>query len=91
MYLLAPSPRTQDRLWEFIVRGSMRLAELTKEDAPRMRQLMRKYADLPMDFADAALVRVAERESLRTVFTLDCSDFRVYFPLHIRAFRLLPP
>ena len=91
MYLLAPSPQTQDRLWEFIVRGSLTLAEITKEDAPRMRQLMRKYGDLPMDLADAALVRVAERESLRTVFTLDRSDFRVYVPLHIRAFRLLPP
>lgn len=91
MYLLSPSPQTQDRLWEFIIRGALRMAELTQADAPRLRELMHKYADLPMDLADAALVRVAEREKVRTIFTLDQSDFRVYVPSHIRAFRLLPP
>jgi hypothetical protein len=91
MYLLSPSSQTQDRLWEFIAVGALRIAELAKEDAPRLRELMHKYADLPMDVADAALVRVAERENIRTVFTLDQSDFRVYAPSHIRAFRLLPP
>jgi len=39
---------------------------------------MRIYADLPMDFADAALIRVAEREGLRQFFTIDRKDFSVY-------------
>jgi hypothetical protein len=52
---------------------------------------MHKYADLPMDVADAALVRVAERENICTIFTLDREDFRIYVPSHIRTFRLLPP
>ncbi|RMG54840.1 MAG: PIN domain-containing protein [Acidobacteria bacterium] len=91
MYLLSFSPRGQDALWEMILGHTLRLAELTKEDAPRMRQLMRRYADLPMDLADAALVRVAERENLRTIFTLDRTDFLIYRPSHIRTFRLLPP
>jgi len=30
-----------------------------------MRELMRKYADRPMDMADAALLRAAEREGIR--------------------------
>ena len=38
-------------------------------DTPGMRALMAKYRDLPMDLADAALVRVAERERIRKVFT----------------------
>ena len=38
----------------------------------------RKYRDLPMDMADAALVRVAEREGIRRVLTLDHRDFSVY-------------
>src|SRR6266571_2713790 len=46
--------------------------------APRMRDLMRKYKDLPMDLADAALVRVAEREKLPRIFTIDRRDFEVY-------------
>jgi len=40
-------------------------AELGRDDSPRMRELMWKYRNLPMDLADAALVRVAERERLR--------------------------
>lgn len=91
MRLLSPSEQAQDRLWELIARTVLQIADLTREDAVRMRHLMSKYADLPMDLADAALVRVAEREKLRTVFTLDQADFRVYAPSHIRAFRLLPP
>jgi predicted nucleic acid-binding protein len=39
---------------------------------------MRKYRSLPMDFADATLVRVAEREGIRRIFTLDRRDFSVY-------------
>jgi len=39
--------------------------------------LLRQYSDLPMGFADAALVRVAERDGLRRILTFD-THFRVY-------------
>jgi len=55
-----------------------------------MRELMRKYRDLPMDLADAALVRVAEREKISRVFTIDRRDFELYRPRGIRRFTLLP-
>jgi predicted nucleic acid-binding protein len=55
-----------------------------------MRELMRKYRDLPMDLADAALVRVAERERLRRIFTLDRRDFQVYRPSRMGRFAVLP-
>jgi hypothetical protein len=42
-----------------------------------MKTLLRKYRDLPMDFADAALVRVAERDALTRILTFD-RHFRVY-------------
>jgi uncharacterized protein len=47
-------------------------------DIARIGELMSKYADRPMDLADAALVRVAEREGIRRIFTVDRSDCRVY-------------
>jgi predicted nucleic acid-binding protein len=62
---------------------------LGREDVPRMRALMHKYRDLPMDFADAALVRVAERERLRRVFTTDRQDFSVYRPRRLGRFVIL--
>jgi predicted nucleic acid-binding protein len=39
-----------------------------------MRELMEKYRDLPMDLADAALVRVAEREGL------SCDSWEMRYP-----------
>jgi len=61
-----------------IGRGAVLLLPLGEADVPRMRELMRKYKDRPMDLADAAIVRVAEREGIRKVFTVDRADFSVY-------------
>jgi predicted nucleic acid-binding protein len=55
-----------------------------------MRDLMRKYRDLPMDLADAALVRVAEREKIARVFTIDRRDFELYRPRGLPRFTILP-
>jgi predicted nucleic acid-binding protein len=78
MYLLAEQPRAQEALWEMLERGALQLLALDVGDAPRMRELMRKYANRPMDLADAALLRVAEREGIRKIFTVDRRDFSVY-------------
>jgi hypothetical protein len=39
---------------------------------------LKRYADRPMDFADATLVCLARRERLNTVFTVDLDDFETY-------------
>ena len=78
MYLLADLPRAQEALWEMLVRDALQLLRLEVSDAPRIRELMQKYADRAMDLADAALIRVAEREGIRKIFTVDREDFGVY-------------
>ncbi|MBI2202287.1 MAG: PIN domain-containing protein [Candidatus Rokubacteria bacterium] len=88
-HLLSFSFEAQEALWEFIERG-VSVVELNASDAERMRWLMRKYRDRPMDVADAALVRVAERDGLSTVFTLDHADFRTYRPARGKAFAVIP-
>jgi len=90
MYLLADQPRAQEAIWEMLARGAVRLLLLDSGDSPRIRELMRKYADRPMDLADAALLRVAEREGIRTLFTVDRKDFSVY-RLHGRVRLALLP
>jgi len=70
--------------------GALKLLSLDVPDFPRMRELMNKYRDLPMDLADAALVRVAERERISRVFTIDRRDFEVYHPRGIRQFTIIP-
>jgi len=90
MYLLADQPAAQEAVWEMFERGALILLPLDVLDLPRIRELMRKYADRPMDLADAALVRLAEREGLRKIFTIDRQDFSVY-RLHNRIRPTLIP
>lgn len=90
MYLLGFSWVGQSALWAMVETQSLRLASLDYQDAPRMKALMHKYRDLPMDLADAALVRLAEREQLSQIFTLDRRRFRVYRPPGVGRFSILP-
>jgi uncharacterized protein len=90
LYLLNFSWEAQNALWEIIQAGAVEILPLGTDDVTRMRELMRKYRDLPMDLADAALVRVAERERLRRIFTLDRRDFQIYRPYRIGRFAILP-
>ncbi len=90
MYMLRAYWQAQEALWAMIEMGAVEILLLNIDDVPRMKELMRKYRDLPMDLADAALVRVAERERLRRIFTLDRRDFQVYRPSRIGRFVILP-
>jgi predicted nucleic acid-binding protein len=49
-----------------------------KRHAGRLSLLMKKYADRPMDFADACLVVMSEQKPDSIVVTLDARDFSVY-------------
>jgi len=88
MHLLS-SWRAQDALLEMVHRQNPRLLPLGPDDVDRIRDLVKKYRDLPMDLADAALVHVAGRDKCQTVFTLDRRDFAVYRSGG-RALRLIP-
>ena len=90
MDLLGFSFPAQDALWRLLEAEAIRLLALDRSDVARMRELMRKYQDLPMDLADAALVRVAERERISTVFTVDRRDFELYRPRGVRRFTIIP-
>ena len=50
--------------------------------------LMKKYADLPMDFADATLVLLGEALDVRDILTLDARGFTVFRDRRGRPFRL---
>jgi len=90
MYLLGASAHAQRALWDMINTVGVRFAEVGPHDIPRMRELMWRYRDLPMDLADAALVRVAERESIRRIFTIDRRDFEIYRPHRFGRFDIFP-
>jgi predicted nucleic acid-binding protein len=79
-----------EHVWAFVRSGRMAVAPVTEADLPALEALMHRYADRPMDFADATLVHVAEREGLKTILTIDHDDFETYRIGRNAKFRILP-
>ena len=89
-HLVGDSPREMDITWKFVRSGALTLASISDRDLPHLEALMRKYHDRPMDYADATLVHLAQRESLWTVFTIDHDDFATYRVSGRKRLRILP-
>ncbi|WP_445627029.1 type II toxin-antitoxin system VapC family toxin [Nostoc sp. DSM 114167] len=51
---------------------------LEPHHTPRIIELIKKYADLPMDLADASLVILAEYLGHGRIFSVDQRDFNTY-------------
>ena len=90
MYLLSFASRAQAALLEMVEREALMVESPALGALPGIRQLMRRYADLPMDLADATLVSLANERRLERVFTLDTRDFSVYRLDRGRSFAIVP-
>ena len=75
---------------EFFLEGGAVLIPSTAGSLRRCRELIRAYRDLPMDFADATLVVLAEELNTATVLTTDRRDFGVYRIHGRRKFTIRP-
>jgi len=69
--------------------GGAGVVDVPAEELAEVIRMMEKYADRPMDLADASIVAVAETRSLRRVFTIDTA-FRVYRLSDGSALEVLP-
>lgn len=78
IYLLGPSIKAQRACLEFILKGGATLVPQSTASLERAALLMAKYHDVPMDFADATLVVLAEETGINEVFTLDLRGFQAY-------------
>ena len=61
-YLANRGPLSVATAWAFVRSRAFILLRIDDADLPDLDQLMRRYADRPMDFADATLVHLARRE-----------------------------
>lgn len=89
-HLIGRGPHKVATTWSFVRSGAITVLPIDDSDLAPLEQLMQKYADRPMDFADASLVHLAQRESLNTVFTIDHDDFETYRIGSRRRFRIVP-
>jgi predicted nucleic acid-binding protein len=89
-YLLGDWEKGQNRLLDFIMSGGLIVHDVPATAYGRLRELMKKYADNPMDLADATLVLLAETHSIKKIFTLDRNGFSRYRPNHCPHFEIIP-
>lgn len=90
LYLVGSGWHAQKVCLGFFLRGAFLLVPSSQASLRRVAALMEKYEDLPMDFADATLVALAEELQTDQVFTLDHRGFSTYRLLGRKPFRLMP-
>lgn len=67
------------------------LVELHEDDLTDISAILTQYKDLNIQLADAALLHLANREAIRTVFTLDRRDFGAFRLPRGKHLTLIPP
>ncbi len=90
MHMLAVSRHGPRALAELVAASGLEVYDLCRP--PELSEavtLMEKYADTPMDFADATLVLLAEGLNVHEVLTLDRRGFSTYRTRQRRPFVLV--
>jgi uncharacterized protein len=89
-WLLRRFPRAVQQLLGSVDRGFLELLPLAGAEAKAIASLMKRYENIRPQLADAALVYLAGRERIESIFTLDRRDFSIYRTGRKRSFRILP-
>lgn len=90
MHLLGRARNGPSAFADFVVYSDMRVHDACQPPlVTSSALLMERYADTPMDFADATLVLLAQRLDVREILTLDRRGFRTYRTHDGRPFRLV--
>lgn len=76
-FLLQNVPTMRQEIAAMSEVGIVLVAFSYEEEKASIRKLLEKYADVPMSFADACLVRMSDIYPDSAIFTLD-SDFKIY-------------
>lgn len=90
IWLLRAHPSAVQELLRSFRSGLLRLLVLDEESVAWVADFLARYRRVGAQAADAALMYLAERESIDTIFTLDRRDFSVYRLRGNRTVRLLP-
>ena len=89
LYLLNFSVKAQTAAIDFVLKSVVEIIPSNIESLKKAKNLLHKYSDLPMDFADATLVCLAIDTGIKTIITFDRKDFSIY-RLKKHPFIILP-
>ena len=90
LYLLNFSIIAQCAALDFILESVVEIVPANTKSLKKTKSLMKKYADLPMDFADATIVCLATDAGIQNIVTFDKKDFAIYKLSKTKSFTIIP-
>jgi hypothetical protein len=92
MHLVATARRGPALLAEFVAQSGIQVFDFSEPAAlAEAARRMEKYANIPMDYADATLVLLAERLGTFEILTLDYRGFTVFRSSQGKSFSMVLP
>jgi len=89
-WLLRKRPDALRVIFDGFNSGFFSLLSLDDTDLAAIAAVMRRYESAGLQLADAAIAHLADREGIRTVFTLDRRDLSIIRLKRNRSLRLIP-
>jgi hypothetical protein len=90
LYLLNFSITAQCAAIDFVLKAVVEIVPTSIESLKKAKNLMKKYADLPMDYAAASIVCLAAETGMQNVVTFDKKDFSIYKLPKKKGFTIMP-
>jgi len=90
LYLLNFSISAQCAALDFVLESVVEIVPANTKSLQKTKNLMKKYADLPMDYADATIVCLATETRIQNVITFDRKDFAIYKLPKKQSFTIMP-
>jgi predicted nucleic acid-binding protein len=87
-HLLRNLPGAGEAILDNVIAGIFQPFQLSRESA-EVKQILRRYRDRKIDFADACLIHMADTFETADVLTLD-KDFTIYRWGKNKSFHLIP-
>ncbi len=78
LYLLNFSIKAQTIAIDFVLKSVVEIIPSSVESLKKVKNLIKKYSDLPMDYADATIVCLAMDTGIHDIITFDQKDFSIY-------------
>ena len=90
LYLLNFSISAQCAALDFVLESVVEIVPANTKSLQKTKNLMKKYADLPMDYADATIVCLATETRIQNVITFERKDFAIYKLPKKQSFTIMP-
>ena len=90
LYLLNFSVKAQTAAIDFVLKSVVEIIPSSIESMKKVKTLIKKYSDLPMDYADATIVCLAMDTGIHNIITFDQKDFNIYRFKKKQSFVIMP-